>query len=192
MTLSTQKLPPRSFELTYPPSAYLGHDHPRELPIGNLRTVNMAFRDDPEHFAFSGMQAWAEWNAIRPPAGGYVYLGQVYLPLSVSMWHELHCLNHIRTIIVAGDDGSDHTEHCFHYIRQHILCAADTTLEPRTQGGKGVIPGEGVAHTCRDWKQVESWTEERHSTWTPEMAARLKESSPVMNKTTEGGERVAL
>ncbi|ETW74628.1 hypothetical protein HETIRDRAFT_144814 [Heterobasidion irregulare TC 32-1] len=165
---------------------YLGHDHPRELPLGPVRTVNMAFHDDPEHFPLSGVQAWAEWNAIRPPAGGYVFIGQAHLPWSVSMWHQLHCLNHVRSIIAVGDDGSEHTEHCFHYIRQHILCAADTTLEPREEeaGSKGVIPGEGVAHTCRDWTQVDSWTEIRHRTWTPDMEARLMESS-VMNKTGE-------
>ncbi|THH18313.1 hypothetical protein EW146_g2632 [Bondarzewia mesenterica] len=156
---------------------YIGHDLPRELPMGKLRTVNMEFRDGTEHYGVHGMQAWAEWNAIRPPDGGYVYLGEAHFPLSVTMWHQLHCLNHLRTIFVNGDDGSEHTEHCFHYLRQGILCQADTTLEPRTSALPGVVPGQNVTHTCKDWSQVHAWATERHKSWTQEMKERMNEPS---------------
>ena len=32
------------------------------------------------------------------------------------MWYEIHTLNHLRRVVLCGDDISDHTEHCFHYI----------------------------------------------------------------------------
>ena len=129
-----------------------------------------------------GIPAWAEWNAIRPPGKGFLYLGQEYFVFGVSMWHQMHCLNHIRTSLVNGDDGSDHTAHCFHYLRQGILCAADTTLEPggvgmRSANGDVVATGDRTVHTCRDWRQVHDWMASRHEDWTPEMEERLHEIS---------------
>ena len=98
------------------------------------------------------------------------------------MWHQIHCLNHIRTVMINGDDGSDHTEHCFHYIRQAILCAADTTIEAGGSGmilpnGDRVAADVGTVHTCRDWRQVHDWMEKQHDGWTDEMYERLNEAS---------------
>lgn len=129
-----------------------------------------------------GMNATAEWNAIRPPGKGFVFLGEDYFPFSVSMWHQLHCLNHIRAMFVNGDDGSDHTAHCFHYIRQGILCAADTTIEPGglitdPETGNKVAGGAGTVHTCRDWKQVYDWMGSEHEGWTPDEYQRHKEAT---------------
>ncbi|RKO91806.1 hypothetical protein BDK51DRAFT_35995 [Blyttiomyces helicus] len=146
--------------------SYTGTDFPNELPI-KIRTVNMAFNDDPEHYRLKGTQAWAEWNAIRPPGKGYVYLGEVYHSFSIAMWHQLHCLSHLRAVIVDGDDGSDHTEHCFHYLSR--------------MGGPGMYAGEEVVatgknttHVCRDWKQIWEWSAENVKTWTPDMWDRLE------------------
>ncbi|KZO93318.1 hypothetical protein CALVIDRAFT_502994, partial [Calocera viscosa TUFC12733] len=160
---------------------YLVGDRPRELPL-KVRTVNMAFHDDPEHYGMTGLPAWAEWNAIRPPGKGFVFLGEEHFAFGVSMWHQMHCLNHIRAALVNGDDGSDHTAHCFHYLRQGILCAADTTLEPGgtgmiVEGGDKVATGVGVVHTCRDWRGVHDWMEERHGEWTDEQRERINEPS---------------
>ncbi|PSN60133.1 hypothetical protein BS50DRAFT_640221 [Corynespora cassiicola Philippines] len=160
---------------------YLRGDRPRELPI-TVRTIQTAFKDDPSHYAIEGMPAWAEWNAIRPPGKGFAFLGEEHFAFDVSMWHQIHCLNHIRTVLINGDDGSDHTEHCFHYLRQGILCAADTTLEPGGVGMKkengGIShPDEGTVHTCRDWRQVHDWLESQHERWTPEMEERFHETS---------------
>ncbi|KAF1731323.1 hypothetical protein CRV24_009403 [Beauveria bassiana] len=160
---------------------YLAGDRPRELPI-KVRTIQAAFRDDPSHYGMEGITATAEWNAIRPPGKGFAFLGEERLAFDVSMWHQLHCLNHIRAVLVNGDDGSDHTGHCFHYLRQGILCAADTTLESggtsmTLANGDKVAPGVGTVHTCRDWRQVYDWMESQHKEWTPEMYERYKESS---------------
>jgi len=161
-------------ERTY---TYLRDDRPRELPI-KVRAVNLAFHDDPIYYEMEGVNATAEWNAIRPPGKGFVFLGDEYFAFGVSMWHQMHCLNHIRAALVHGDDGSDHTKHCFHYLRQAILCAADTTLEPGGTGmlvesGDKVATGVDVVHTCRDWRQVHDWMEDQHSKWTPEQLVRI-------------------
>ena len=156
-------------------------DRPRELPI-NVRTIQHNFQDNPDHYKLEGAAAWAEWNAIRPPGHGFVFLGEERLPFGVAMWHQIHCLNHIRALLLNGDDGSDHTEHCFHYIRKGILCTADTTLEPggtnrMLANGDLVAAGTETDHTCRDWRQVYNWMEKEHAKWTPEMYERYKEPS---------------
>ncbi|KAJ0336017.1 hypothetical protein COL154_012701 [Colletotrichum chrysophilum] len=160
---------------------YLEGDRPRELPI-KVRTIQADFHDDLDHYGMDGIAATAEWNAIRPPGKGFVFLGEEHYAFGVSMWHQMHCLNHIRAVIVNGDDGSDHTWHCFHYLRQGILCAADTTLEAggtskKLPNGDKVATGGGTVHTCRDWRQVHDWMESEHEKWTPEMYERIKESS---------------
>jgi hypothetical protein len=167
--------------LTLTQIAYLSGDRPRNLPI-NVGTVQVTFQDDPIYYGLEGFNATAEWNAIRPPGKGFVFLGEEHFAFGVSMWHQMHCLNHIRATLVNGDDGSDHTEHCFHYLRQSILCAADTTLEPggthmKLANGDTVAAGVETVHTCRDWRQVHDWLERQHENWTPEMQQRFQEAS---------------
>ncbi|KGO49653.1 Protein of unknown function DUF3328 [Penicillium expansum] len=160
---------------------YLAGDRPREIPL-KVRTIQAAFHDDPSHYGMEGIVATAEWNAIRPPGKGYVFLGEEHFAFGVSMWHQMHCLNHIRAVLVNGDDGSDHTAHCFHYLRQGILCAADTTLESggtsmKLANGDQVATGGGTVHTCRDWRQVHDWMESQHDEWTADMYERFQEAS---------------
>jgi hypothetical protein len=46
-----------------------------------------------------------------------------------------------------------HSAHCFDYIRQSIMCAADTSLEGRTDAG----PGWGSQHECTDYDALLAW-----------------------------------
>ena len=51
----------------------------------------------------------------------------------------------------------DHVLHCFDYLRQGIMCAADSTLEwPRQEvdGRRFAVDGWGVEHQCADWVSV--------------------------------------
>ena len=94
--------------------------------------------------------------------------GELY---DVSMFHQLHCLSHIRghlwTLKFAAAHNNtewanrvllepqlDHVLHCFDYIRQAIMCAGDMTLEwPREEadGGRFAVDGWGVSHQCKRW-----------------------------------------
>lgn len=104
----------------------------------------------------------------------------------VAGFHQLHCLvsdirfhiypwffDDIQYLIYAdfrralsGDiQQSDmHTLHCFDYLRESIICAADSALEPFRSpfdggtGGDG-IDGFGSLHQCRDFKQLFQWSE---------------------------------
>ena len=72
--------------------------------------------------------------------------------------------------VSAGNDNDHsaaHVKHCFDYLRQALMCAADMTLEPLRPPQKGKILGVhgwGVEHTCRHWDEVRMWTEERRAT----------------------------
>lgn len=53
-----------------------------------------------------------------------------------------------------------HVRHCLEYIRQSIVCLADTTIErtvDATEGHLGV-EGFGTVHMCKDFRQLVEWT----------------------------------
>lgn len=87
----------------------------------------------------------------------------------ISVFHQLHCLNQLRagyyssnrTLTVEEDDsahphGPAHTRHCFDYLRQSIMCAADSNLEPVVPE-LGGITGWGNTRMCRDFGQLAEW-----------------------------------
>ncbi len=61
------------------------------------------------------------------------------------MFHELHCLRAMRNTIeigwkTIGHSRQAHILHCFNYLRQWTLCAADVTLEPGDFFKRGISP----------------------------------------------------
>ena len=123
---------------------------------------------------------------LMPPGDGFILLpndtrqswhlepgkqtkqGEVF---DISLFHELHCLIHIRThtftlqammgrdnwqeiydVLLKGSE--DHVFHCFDYIRQALMCAGDMTVEwPRVEkdGSRFAVDGWGITHECKDW-----------------------------------------
>lgn len=61
-----------------------------------------------------------------------------------------------------------HALHCLTYLRQLVLCSADTTLE-RAFEAKNVdgritraAYGMDITHQCRDWTQVRKYVEDNY------------------------------
>ena len=55
------------------------------------------------------------------------------------------------------DHSSPHIDHCFDYIRQAIICAADPAIEPARIGKDGLrsqVDGWGAEHQCRSWEDL--------------------------------------
>ncbi|KAM0723823.1 hypothetical protein Q7P37_000813 [Cladosporium fusiforme] len=132
-------------------------------------------------------EAWG--NDLSPPGDGFVLIpnakdyslppgqpteegeGEIY---DVSVFHQLHCLNHVRTFLFTLKSSvdyntssetyehmlkpqEDHVYHCFDYIRQALMCNADLTVEwPRTEenGERVAVDGWGVTHQCKNWDSV--------------------------------------
>lgn len=59
------------------------------------------------------------------------------------------------------DMAEKHLAHCFDYIRQGIMCAADTTLEWSVTHPGALVTGWGIAHQCRDWNGFEEWQKKK-------------------------------
>ncbi|KAF2865105.1 hypothetical protein BDV95DRAFT_612893 [Massariosphaeria phaeospora] len=104
----------------------------------------------------------------------------------VSVFHQLHCLNMLRQAYYGGEDepgapeggvsplsgdfyhhpsenrngmhAGGHAKHCFDYLRQALLCVADSTLEERSDKTSGV-KGVGTTRQCRDFEALKAWTE---------------------------------
>lgn len=110
-----------------------------------------------------GQDAESEWFSAMPRDNmdGIVHVAENQQG-SVAMLHSLHCLNRVRRgVATRPKDGGAraHVQHCFTYLRQSVLCAADVTLEPLVEdsartSNSGVIDGMGVRHTYRDWSAV--------------------------------------
>ena len=83
-----------------------------------------------------------------------------------AVFHSLHCLQIIRvafgTSIVQGDALWTHIPHCANYVRQSILCRADSTLEEvnAVEHEHGV----GVVHMCKDWRALREAVEDNFIT----------------------------
>lgn len=63
----------------------------------------------------------------------------------------------MRAAVLDNSKADSHTRHCFNLMRQAVLCASDTTLDPldTVDGGQLVgADGVGVVHECRDWEKV--------------------------------------
>lgn len=60
-----------------------------------------------------------------------------------------------------GKAQAEHTGHCFDYLRQALICAADMTLEWAAEVPPGHMPftvdGWGITHQCRNWNEVIGW-----------------------------------
>lgn len=60
----------------------------------------------------------------------------------------------------------DHIPHCFEYLRQGLMCAADTALERAVVEEGNIVrdvDGWGVEHECRDWNAIYEWANENRS-----------------------------
>ena len=88
------------------------------------------------------------------------------------MFHNLHCLNELRSTLAMnggshegeGMDGDErvHLEHCLDQVRQALICHADLTPVPmRPVDGGGRVLGNAGVHMCRDFDAIRSWVRER-------------------------------
>ncbi|KAL4957795.1 hypothetical protein BDW69DRAFT_180307 [Aspergillus filifer] len=113
------------------------------VPLNTHREVfayNRTFGDDTQ----VDNNTIAARDSIVPVSQGSVHhpsgakKAHIY---TLSVAHQLHCLwsihqnyynaLHGRTNTkTSGEGDTQHMRHCFHYMRQSLMCASDTTLEP--------------------------------------------------------------
>ena len=64
-----------------------------------------------------------------------------------------------------------HLRHCFDYLRQALVCTADTNLEP-VDWELGGVTGWKYERKCRDFEVVKAWADEWRS-WPDEEDGEL-------------------
>jgi hypothetical protein len=147
-------------------SSFGDNDYPRSWDIGGKQKVSRVLMSSEEsiHYQLDTPQADLEWRALVP-ANGTIYLGPERRPYTISMFHQLRCLDVIRTELLStrGLDTplppSELSRHCFNYLRQMALCRADTTLV-QVLNPDNAHPFPDVA-VCNDWEHV--YTEVRRN-----------------------------
>ena len=148
------------------PTAFVGNDYPRSWDIGGERKATRVLMSSEEsiHYQLDTDQADLEWQALVP-ANGTIYLGPERRPFTISMFHQLRCLDTIRTELLSTRGlntplpPSEFSHHCFNYLRQMALCRADTTLV-QVLNPDDPHPFPDVA-VCNDWEHV--YTEVRRN-----------------------------
>ncbi|KAJ7741292.1 hypothetical protein B0H16DRAFT_1565254 [Mycena metata] len=136
---------------------YKDDDYPNQLPI-HVPSVALKI-EDSDRYGLSDFNAYADWRTtdLFHRGNGFVKLGPEGRTFGIAMFHQMHCLQRIRTAIVQGDPGH-HTRPCLNLLRQTVLCASDTTLDP-LNSAKGT-DGLGIVHVCRDWEKVYNFVKE--------------------------------
>ncbi|KAF4630648.1 hypothetical protein G7Y89_g7488 [Cudoniella acicularis] len=120
------------------------------------------------------------WQNIFPPKNGFFDNATTDNRRGAfAFYHQLHCLHALQigyyeAVSAANEgrrlsedfleDGSNmgsakHVRHCVDYLRQSLMCHADTNVEPEIPGGKEVV-GFGTVHYCRDYGAVLQWLNE--------------------------------
>ncbi|KIJ44342.1 hypothetical protein M422DRAFT_168394 [Sphaerobolus stellatus SS14] len=141
---------------------YLGGDYPNVWPLPPLEMVHMTF-ENTVHYAFDSELGDAEWNATLPLGGTTLYLGPSSRPFTLSLFHQLRCINIIRKELQEYYANNSPTaeigrpalvEHCMNYLRQMVLCSSDLHLESvrAPKGNHLTVPD--VTHKCRDWNPI--------------------------------------
>ncbi|KAF8466075.1 hypothetical protein DFH94DRAFT_348028 [Russula ochroleuca] len=133
--------------------AYVGSDRPRTWDIGFLPPVRMNI-EPTKHYQLSGQNADAEWAALAPN-DGILHLGLERQPYSVSLFHQLRCLDIIRRDIVGSlpSEDSKLSRHCLNYMRQMVLCRADLAVDP-VLGRAHEARVRADTNQCVDWRRV--------------------------------------
>ncbi|ROW08729.1 hypothetical protein VPNG_06437 [Cytospora leucostoma] len=125
-----------------------------------------------------------KWNDLMPKGMGFQWVNETHkyhdLPkpiewdegmtvFTTSVTHQLHCLFAMAQTyfgLASGheipDDHHWHMTHCVAYLRQSIMCSADTALEghattfPEDNSGSD---GWDATHVCKDYGQVMEYLE---------------------------------
>ncbi|THU78136.1 hypothetical protein K435DRAFT_973653 [Dendrothele bispora CBS 962.96] len=136
--------------------SYLGQDYPRLWNIDQSKAVLLSL-EETIHYQLDSVEADAEWAALYP-GGGMIYLGEQAQSFSLSMFHQLRCLDIFREEIVrtSGLNGSVSasplSQHCINYLRQTALCRAGVYLSPVLASPKPKANPD--VFVCRDWEEV--------------------------------------
>lgn len=155
---------------------WVGDDFPPTVPMGGPLPIIDVTIEESARFAISEDTVSTWWANLATDLG-YVRLGPEHRIFSISTHHAQHCLYFFARELSQPKprkvDG--HIQHCMNYLRQSILCAADTTLEPpdwQMRNYKLERVGGGWTRKCRDWTVLRGFVKGNFDEWREVKAAR--------------------
>lgn len=85
---------------------------------------------DTVHYQLNTTESVEEFAALVPIRGHTVPVGKQEITHTVALFHQLRCLDILRSDYAAQRGETRMGRHCLNYLRQSILCLADVKLEP--------------------------------------------------------------
>ncbi|KAM5531448.1 hypothetical protein V8D89_014905 [Ganoderma adspersum] len=113
-----------------------------------------------------------QWAPLFPD-GGIIQLGPERTTYTVSMMHQLRCLDVIRDQLSRprSERDAEPTRHCLNYVRQMATCRGDLQFDPIQYPHKVNALHPHAVRRCRDWRAVydEVWrNQQKHRDWLKE------------------------
>ncbi|KAJ4465954.1 hypothetical protein C8J55DRAFT_462162 [Lentinula edodes] len=108
--------------------------------------------------------------------------------ISPDVFHALHCLDLLRMKLYPDHYSSKfplnqkgHAEHCVGHIRQSLMCFGDmtTNVYQYSKNHGYAFLRTDVAHTCRDFEKLKSWTKDNWLDLKDEMLSLDIEGNPI-------------
>lgn len=101
-------------------TAYIGDDFPEVYAMSSYRRQVAMVVEETRSYPISGPDASERWATNSPKGFGYVRLGPEHRAFAISVFHQLHCIRHLRLALDGNYDPytKGHAQHCLNYIRQ--------------------------------------------------------------------------
>ncbi|KAF2828916.1 hypothetical protein CC86DRAFT_369012 [Ophiobolus disseminans] len=124
----------------------------------------------PKGRGYISVEPENDFEVLHPPFEMWDVLveGDHYEGYIMAVYHQLHCLSiltmSLPTSIKQWENMNpkirEHRSHYVEYLRQSILCSADTTLEGKT-GSWTKSTGWGQTHSCVDFDALTDFANDR-------------------------------
>ncbi|KAL0768502.1 hypothetical protein CaCOL14_009477 [Colletotrichum acutatum] len=130
------------------------------------------------NFGLTGLTP-EEASQLPEPTAHLPHDNNTYV-VSLSVFHQLHCVNHLRKALYPDEypglweyheDGTVnhdtilalHWDHCVDILRQSIMCSADITPTPFYYRARddNVYSTLATRHHCRSFDSVKEWAKDR-------------------------------
>ncbi|KAF8207227.1 hypothetical protein K438DRAFT_1714149 [Mycena galopus ATCC 62051] len=139
---------------------YVGDDYPRIWPIKWPENQVLIPIHDTVRYQLDTEDGAAEWRASAED--GTIYLGEQCRPFSISMFHQIRCLDILRKTLVSvqlrnssyiqDTEDRDLPRHCMNYLRQMVFCRSRPYLDPVL--GYPQPNAHPDTDQCPDWNAV--------------------------------------
>lgn len=139
------------------------------MPLTKAHRIVAMEVEESVHYSLNAPEALDEWSRGTPYGGGTYRIGPLNRTAVCSLFHQLHCIRTLHTLLAKGSHGDashHHAQHCLRYLREEILCDANTSLEPGDFTLSNFSEKRVEAtYMCRDWNQVYNEVEHNWAVW---------------------------